>query len=250
MLKKILKRAVVDKKNIGYHLIEDDKLYEHEKREYRLFMENVKTHVFSENRLEYLSFFIDLLIKELKYSCLLEINRHGCRERFFLPFSEFDLRFLNLPEREIEIDIQKNNLISVPWKHNRYEDILKKLKNEPFEYDPENHKARYYDYINLTCAYNGLHSLGAGSYMGEGKITADFVDTTKIFPFINVENDLSFTYNQNAVRAFFEKGDMPLDLEKNLDIRVYGTDYRLVLIYELAKRKYCIEKGVYNGIYK
>lgn len=38
MLKKILKRAVVDKKNIGYHLIEDDKLYEHEKREYRLFI--------------------------------------------------------------------------------------------------------------------------------------------------------------------------------------------------------------------
>lgn len=65
MLKKILKRVAVDKKNIGYHLIEDEKLYQHEQREFRLFMENVEDSVFSKNRLEYLSFFIDLLIKEL-----------------------------------------------------------------------------------------------------------------------------------------------------------------------------------------
>lgn len=159
-----------------------------------------------------------------------------------MPFSEFDLGFLSLPQREIEIDIQKNNLISVPWQHNRYEVILKKLKNEPFKYDSNNHSARYYDYINITCAYNGLHSLGAGSYLSEGKIIADFVDTTRIFPFINVENDLSFTYNQPAVRAFFEKKEMPLSIEKNLGIRVYGTDYRLMLIYELSKRKYLMEK--------
>lgn len=84
--------------------------------------------------------------------------------------------------------------------------------------------------------------------MGEGKLTADFVDTTRIFPFINVENDLSFTYNHYAVKALSEK--MNIGLEKNLDIRVYGTDYRLMLIYELSKRKYIIEKGVKNGIYK
>lgn len=219
--------------------------YTKEQKEYRLFMEKVRQHVFSENRIEYLAFFIDLLIKELKFSCLLEINRQGCREKFILPFSEFDLSFLNLPDREIEVDIQKNNLISVPWKHDRYESILKKLKTQPFEYDPKNHMARYYDYLNLTCAYNGLHSLGAGSYLSEGTIIADYVDTTKIFPFINVDNDLALTYNQQNVREYFRRNNisMPLSLEKKLDKRVYGTDYRLLLVYELSKRKYQLERG-------
>ncbi len=168
-----------------------------------------------------------------------------------LPFSAV-LELLSmvkaLPDREYRL---KGSFKLYSFQEKKYDlfyipDMV--LFNVLLKCDSENHKARYYDYINLTCAYNGVHSLGTGSYMGEGKLTADFVDTTRIFPFINVENDLSFTYNHYAVKALSEK--MNIGLEKNLDIRVYGTDYRLMLIYELSKRKYIIEKGVKNGIYK
>lgn len=56
--------------------------------------------------------------------------------------------------------------------------------------------AYYYDGLNITCAYNGLHSLGAGVYWGNGKIKAQRINVTSLFEVVDAYNDLSFGYNE------------------------------------------------------
>jgi len=220
--------------------------YIHDVREYSRFLTAVDMYVRGFEDAYYLSFMIDLLIKEVKYSSLLEINRANAKDKFIYPFHMFSSELLGYrPERKkIEIDFDKHNLISQPWKHRRYKDILKKLMASEFRYDEQNHEAYYYDYLNIACAYNGSHSLGVGTYLGKGKIIADYYDTTKIFPYIDVNEDLSFSFNKKNVLKRLEESpvNMPKeDIEKALKLRVYGTDYRLLLIYKLSQRKYFLK---------
>lgn len=227
----------------GWDSITDTGRYWNEVNEYRTFLYHVECVIHDERALEYLEYFIDLLRKEIKYSSLLEINRGKERDRFMYPFRKFDLDFLGISIQGSKIDIERNNLISSPWNHGRYFGILHWLKAHKFRYDPLNHMAEYYDYINITSAINGFHSLGVGAYMGKGCIKAFYCDTTKLFPYLEANEDLSFSYNKSNVIEFLKKQNktVPDYFLKRLDRKIYGTDYRLLLVYKLCQKKFYLE---------
>ena len=250
--KRIYKKRTKDRKYSGWHLIEDIQRYEYEVKEYKERMNNVfpKSAMYAasiKEYIEYLSFTIDILIKEVKYSSLLEINRGNSRDRFIYPFFKFDLEFIGLPDYKnkvfVDIDIEKGNVISSPWNRKRYIRGVNYFKENDFKYDKKNHMAYYYDYLNITCAYNGIHSLGIGACNGRGTIKAEYYDTVKLFQFIEANDDLSFTYNKKNTLEYMKKNNIPIThkFKEDLNSRVYGTDYRMMIIYELAKLKYELE---------
>lgn len=221
---------------------EVDTRYEYEKEAYVAFWQNMRG--IQKDELYYLDFMIDVLRKELKYSSLLEINRGNTAERFVYPFYKMnDVMLGYRSEKDCCIDLDANSLISSPWNHNRYKNILKWLKTHNFQYDKQNHRAYYYDYINIACAYNGFHSLGVGTYLGKGKIEAKYFDTRKIFPYVEANDDLSFSYNKENILKHLEERNIPLNckFEQELNRRIYGTDYRLILLYKLCQKKYALE---------
>ena len=228
----------------GWELIQNKMRYEYEKTEYMNFLNSINMQHITDP--EYLEFTIDLLRKELRYSSALEINRGNSIERFIYPFDKMEpvlLGYKSLRE-EIEVDIRKNNLISAPWNHRRYSDILHRMRREPFKYDKKNHNAIYYDGLNITCVYNGLHSLAVGVYLGSGTIKATYYDVRNIFEFVDANTDLSFTYNEEAVFNNLKNGERPSWIYEELGKRFYGTDYRLILIYELCRRLYKNKKNI------
>ena len=227
---------------IGLELISNRKRYKHDCMEYKMFLEQMNKYVSIQDDEEYFNFFIELLKKELRYSSLLEINRGGIKNRFIYPFHKMNSLFLNykMGEEKIEINLNDNNLLSNPWNHSRYRNILYRLKSNAFKYSSHNHMAIYYDGLNITCAYNGFHSLGVGAYLGKGNIKAEYYNVEKIFDFVDANEDLSFTYNKkNVLNNISEYAShTSKQFEKALNKRFYGTDYRLMLIYELHKRKF------------
>lgn len=232
------------KNNIGIDLIEDTKRYKYEISEYRMFLHNMRKNV-TLSDVEYYDFFIDLLRKEIRYSSLLEINRGNSQYRYMYPFHKMNPLFLNYEgsEEKIKIDIRYNNLISSPWRHDRYKRILNRLKDVNFKYDAYNHMAIYYDGLNITSAYNGYHSLGAAVYLGGGVIEAEYYDVRKIFDVVDTNDDLSFSYDKEKAIENLRSCGQTISpyLEERLEDRFYGADYRLILIYKLCKMKFLSE---------
>lgn len=239
---KSLNKRIKRNNMIGFSDIKDKKRYKNEIREYREFLFNITKYVEPLGDSEYYDFYLTLLKKELRYSSLLEINRGNAANRFIYPFHKMvpELIGYRRPKEKIEIDIRDNNLLSQPWNHRRYSNLLHYLKTRDFKYDSLNHYAIYYDGLDVTSVYNGFHSLGVGMYLGEGKIEAEYYDVRKIFKYVNANEDLSFSYDKEKIIERLEKEGtkIPYTSVANLDDRFYGTDYRLMLIYELSKRKY------------
>ncbi len=221
----------------------EERRYEYEKDAYRLFLNRMSDR--KPKDLCYLDFMIDLLRKEVKYSSLLEINRGNTKDRFLYPFHRMCDKLIGAKyTKDFQIDLKENNLISAPWDESRYKGMLKWISKQGFQYQRSNHMAYYYEYINIACAYNGVHSLGVGTYFGNGTIKAKSFDTTKIFPYVEANCDLSFSYNEENVLRRMEEKKITMDgyIEQELSRRFYGTDYRLILLYKLCQEKYFMER--------
>jgi len=223
-------------------MFRNDKRYKADIQQYAAILNNLTSFISGEEKdIFYLDYFIDLLRKEIKYSALMEINRGNEKFRYLYPFDRLSFSLIREePQEEIEIDIAENNLISAPWKHARYQPLYEKMKNEDFVFHPTNHFSIYYDYLNVTCVYNGCQSLGLGSYFGKGKIVSRRFKTSKIFDYVDVTEDLAVVYNrENILKRYKEEGEEPpYEFEKFSHDRHYGTDYRLLLIYTLSQMKY------------
>lgn len=231
----------------------DEERYEYERQSYRAFIFAAQNDILNADE-EYIDLYIDLLAQEIKYSSLLEITRDNAQNRFIFPFHKMDPRLTGYKQgkEKIEIDIGKDHLISQPWKHSSYKKMLKEIKEKGFISYPDNHRAIYYNGLDVTCAYNGFHSLAIATYMGKGKVLADYYDVEKIFDYVDVNDDLSFSYNKenilkrqnNGYHGGNNYGELQNDeLQRELDKRFYGTDYRLLLIYYLCQEKFKKQKN-------
>ena len=231
----------------------DEERYEYEKQSYRAFVFTAQNDILNAEE-EYIDLYIDLLVQEMKYSSLLEITRDNEKNRFVFPFHKMDPRLTGYKQgkKKIEIDAGKDYLISQPWKHSSYRSMLKTIKENGFISYPDNHRAIYYNGLGITCAYNGFHSLAIAAYTGKGKVLADYYDVEQIFDYINVNDDLSFSYNKenilkkqnNGYHGGNHYGELQNDeLKQELDKRFYGTDYRLLLIYYLCQGKFKKQKN-------
>lgn len=197
----------------------------------------------------YLDFMIDLLRKEVKYSALLEINRGNDSNRYVLPISKMCAELLGYQSDGLrKVDLSKDIVISAPWVESRYKKALRTFKTEKFEYQGNNHGVDYYEYLDIACVYNGKHSIGVASYLGEGIVHANYYDTTKVFPYIET-NGYAFYYNRKAImdRLADESIAMTQKMKDELQ-RSYRADYRLALLYQLCRQKYFLERGQENKL--
>lgn len=197
----------------------------------------------------YLDFMIDLLRKEVKYSALLEINRDNDSNRYVLPISRMCAKLLGYQsDRKCNVDLRKDDVISAPWVASRYKNALQTFKTEKFKYRENNHGVDYYEYLDIACVYNGKHSIGVASYLGEGTVEANYYDTTKVFPYIETDG-YAFYYNREAImeRLADENISMTQEMEEELR-RSYRVDYRLALLYQFCRQKYFLEQGQENKL--
>ena len=197
----------------------------------------------------YLDFMIDLLRKEVKYSALLEINRDNDSNRYVLPISRMCAELLGYQSNgSHKVDLSKDNVISAPWVVSRYKKALRTFKAEKFKYQESNHAVDYYEYLDIACVYNGKHSMGVASYLGEGIIEANYYDTTKVFPYIETDG-YAFYYNRKAITERLADADIAITQKMEDELRRrYRVDYRLALLYQLCRQKYFLEQGQVNKL--
>lgn len=110
------------------------------------------------------------------------------------------------------------------WKSDSLFAAFLKIKNEVFKQD-YNHEAVYYKELDLLHVQNGKHSAVAGSVLG-GQVEAEVMSISDMFS--EVETDGTHWYCFNHIQNNKIVGIVP--------------DYRIAVLYELAKRKYKILK--------
>mgnify|MGYP000850276041 CR=1 FL=1 len=125
-------------------------------------------------------------------------------------------------EKEIEIDLAADCVLTLPWNRGRLRNQIKNLFNNDFVYHSNNHWAYYFPYLGLCYVYNGKHSVASGIVYKKGKIEAKQYDITKLFP--HVYADGQNWYNSHTRE---KKGKL--------------ADFRLGIIFEVAKAKYQLE---------
>lgn len=177
------------------------------------FMVNVIKEDLKAELLSYIFYSDDHFSRDLRYPFpLFYCDEHG-NER-------------SLPQGEmVEVDLVKDTVLVMPWHHDRLRIQIKNIFSNDFVYEPSNHKAYYFPYIGLCYVYNGKHSVSCGIVHKKGAIRAETYDITKLFPHINTDG--KHWYNcHNGER----KGEL--------------ADFRLGIIYELARMKHEIENNL------
>jgi len=131
---------------------------------------------------------------------------------------------LSVKEREkTEVDLAENCVLVLPWRRDRLRRQIINLSNNDFFYDKRNHRAYYFPYVSLCYVYNGNHSIASGTVLKKGKIEAEQYDITKLFP--HIYTDGQKWYNSHTGK---KTGNV--------------TDFRISIIYEVARTKYQLEK--------
>jgi hypothetical protein len=131
----------------------------------------------------------------------------------------------SLKQKEaIDVDLAHDCVLVLPWRRDRLYKQITNLFHNNFSYDSRNHKAYYYPYVSLCYVYNGNHSIASGVVHKKGSIKAERYDITELFPHIYTDGQSWYNTHTN---------------EKAGDV----TDFRISIIYEIAKAKHQLEKS-------
>ena len=128
-------------------------------------------------------------------------------------------------KKEREIDLASDAVVLLPWELDRTVNQILNIAKNGFEYQPDNHWARYYTDLDICYVHNGNHSCGAGIGWQKGKIMANVVDMSPVFECIDT----------NGAEW----------------IQVFGTpqqneaveDFRLAILYKVIKMEKELEKN-------
>lgn len=184
-----------------------------------------------EDQIIILDFMLDVVREDLKTDLLSTIfysKEHF--EKWLLP--PFPCNYYNESGNELEfcpddkkirrVDLSKDCVLVLPWHRNRMISSIKKVFLNGFKFHKENHLAYYFSHVGFCYAYNGNHSIASGIVHKKGYIKAKVCDVSKLFK--HVYTDGKAWYNSH-------------DKSKLTDV----FDFRVGIIYELAKLKYRIE---------
>jgi len=181
------------------------------------------------NQLIILDFILEVVKEDLKTDLLSHIfySEVDFRREINCPFPLYydnkqGDKLLIIKEENTEVDLTKNCILVLPWRRNRLHDQIINISTNDFIYDKRNHRAYYFPYISLCYIYNGNHSIASGIVHKKGMIEAEQFDITKLFE--HVHTDGQYWYNSHTN-------------EKTGNI----TDFRIGIIYEIAKIKYNLE---------
>lgn len=122
-------------------------------------------------------------------------------------------------EKESNYLLNEETYIST-WKPISLVKVFKTIKNKGFKANG-NHRARYYQELDLLHVYNGKHSATVGTVLG-GSVPAEIVSISHLYD--KIETDGVYWYCPDSIQS---------------DKRVGKTsDFRVALLYHLSKMKY------------
>ena len=91
-----------------------------------------------------------------------------------------------------------------------------------FKNYPINHIVYYYKELNICQVMNGNHSIAAGIYTEKGTVLAKIVDMKPLFENLKTDGAYYYSIHNNTI------------IEK-------VQDFRIAVIFEIAKMKYKLE---------
>lgn len=175
-----------------------------------------------------LDFMLDVIRNDLQYDVLTTILYSSeCFSReinFLFPiyyYDELGNKFNTYPNEKTyrNVDLSKDCILVIPWDRERLRNSIKNIFRNEFEYHDSNHLSYYFTHIDICHAYNGLHSISAGVGHKKGFIKAVECDISKLFNHIYTDGESWYNCHNN---------------DKLDDV----FDFRVAILYELAKIKY------------
>lgn len=123
---------------------------------------------------------------------------------------------------EVKVDLAKSCVLVLPWNRKKLRNQIKNINDNEFIFDPKNHGAYYFPYIDLCYVHKGKHSISSGIVHEKGSIEATAYDLTKLFAHVSTDGET--WYNNHGRKRLNEL-----------------IDFRIGVIYEIAKIKYAQE---------
>ena len=183
----------------------------------------------NKNRIIILDFMINAIKNDLKTDLLSKIfySKENFKKEFRYPFP---LIYFDKERNELstskkvfsEINLATTCVLVLPWHRKRLCEQIKNIYHNDFINIKSNHMAYYFPYIELCYVYNGKHSISSGIIHNKGTIEVEQYDITELFPHINTDGRSWYNSHNN---------------EKIGEV----VDFRVAIIYEIAKMKYNIE---------
>lgn len=188
----------------------------------------------------FLDYIINAVAKDLKYEWITDLfkqeERGGDYESSFFPdyfYDESQERYSFHTECFIGqthlVSLERDTVVSLPWKRERIIDTYDIGKIRSFKQDDSNHEGQYYIELGLSYVHNGRHSVTAGSSNHQGTLVLPAYSLENLFP--HVESD----------------GTKWINAHTKEELRDGFLDYRIGILYELAKIKWNVEKRDKEG---
>lgn len=186
----------------------------------------------------YYSYVMNVLRLDLKADCLSAIFRYGEQQisPSLMPVMEIPTFYISeqgerkawKPDKEMEVSLKEETILLIPWNNERLFYATQNIANCNFKTHLDYNTSRYYTELNLCYRENGNHHAAAAMMIGTGNIKAQVYDTKQIFPYVDVDEMGNFI-------TIYDKQKMG------------KADYRIALLYKLAKEKYKMEKNCLVG---
>lgn len=207
-----------------------------------LYVKYVTETTDAETSVMFCDYIIDILLKNMESSMQLNFIHHekDISKRYFLRKKD-EINYTTFPyipqtvklngksigietEQFVDVDLSKCFLLCNTRKKESLIKMMRILSRDDFVFEQNDHQAMYIEYIN-ACAFlgEGVHSLSIAHYLKKGTIKAKLVDLSVIFPYVSTDG-LNWYIKDDYCSV------------------TSADDFRLCLIYEIAKLKYNIEK--------
>lgn len=187
-----------------------------------------------ENSILLLDYMIEVIKKDLEYSMITEfIYKEKNKElntmaKSIMPISVYDKnnKLIDniITKCNKKVYLNKDSIVVIPCNYNEFSKSIKTLSKADFEFKEYNHYGIYYDYIDISYVINGRHYISTGIGLNKkGYIEIkEKVDTRALFKHICSDGvNWINIHNGNIIDKL--------------------VDYRIGILFEVARLKYNIE---------
>ena len=175
-----------------------------------------------------LTYMMDVIKRDIQSEYIADLFYNDESKRIsleFVPTLYFDKdgikHYLEFSECQ-EVSLKDNYVITFPWNCGRMGDNILNIIKNGFKNYPINHIVYYYKELNICQVMNGNHSIAAGIYTEKGTVLAKIVDMKPLFENLKTDGAYYYIIHNNTI------------IEK-------VQDFRIAVIFEIAKMKYKLE---------